>query len=334
MKKFLFFALALLSSINIFAQAQSTKYAEMTFESKEINVGTINNNEVKSASFKFTNTGETDLIIKKVVGSFSDKSGITIDYPPSPIAPGKTGYIKVGNIKYNSVGTKFKKCISILYNGRMEVTRIYISGNKEEYSQITPNKTVRNSQSTQKESKPAKYLSVYGVKLTKDITCDEMAAALKKNGAITLSDSIFTAEYENRDAVIALKSIPFDKKLLHQVCILIPVQSSQAATLYNELKNKFKTEYPKVSSKHKFTDPSVERSNDFSTKLKAIINGNGTYQDTFDLQDDSKEFLNGSLGMEIFGSKDDRIYIMVNYITPAGISHTGAELLFLLLRSM
>jgi len=86
--------------------------SEITFEKKVHDFGTITEGEVVEHTFKFTNTGDTDLIISNASAS----CGCTIpDWPKEPIAPGKQGKIKV---KFNSNGKKdmITKDITILAN--------------------------------------------------------------------------------------------------------------------------------------------------------------------------------------------------------------------------
>ena len=80
------------------ATQTSNKQAAIKFEKEEHDFGTLLQGEVVSYSFHFTNTGNMPLIISEVGSS----CGCTVgDYPREPIAPGKTGDIKV---TYNSAG--------------------------------------------------------------------------------------------------------------------------------------------------------------------------------------------------------------------------------------
>ena len=66
------------------------------FDKEEYDFGTINEGDVVSTSFKITNTGKTNLIISKAVGS----CGCTVPtWPKEPIKPGKSA--KIG-VKFNS----------------------------------------------------------------------------------------------------------------------------------------------------------------------------------------------------------------------------------------
>jgi hypothetical protein len=80
------------------ATETSNKQAAIKFDKEEHDFGTLLQGEVVTYSFHFTNTGNMPLIISEVGSS----CGCTVgDYPREPIAPGKTGDIKV---TYNSAG--------------------------------------------------------------------------------------------------------------------------------------------------------------------------------------------------------------------------------------
>lgn len=76
----------------------STKKARMTFEKDVHNFGNVTAGEVVEYSFKFTNTGDKDLVIQKAEAS----CGCTVpEWPKEPIKPGESGYMKV---KFDSHG--------------------------------------------------------------------------------------------------------------------------------------------------------------------------------------------------------------------------------------
>ncbi|NQY05259.1 MAG: DUF1573 domain-containing protein [Flavobacteriaceae bacterium] len=79
--------------------AAAQKFPVMTFEKTEHDFGTINDGDVVSTIFKFTNTGEAPLVIVSAKGS----CGCTVpnDWPKEPIAPGATGQFTV---KFDSKG--------------------------------------------------------------------------------------------------------------------------------------------------------------------------------------------------------------------------------------
>lgn len=78
--------------------ADSTKVARMTFEKEVHNFGNVTQGEVVEYSFKFTNTGDKDLLIQKAEAS----CGCTVpEWPKEPVKPGESGYMKV---KFDSHG--------------------------------------------------------------------------------------------------------------------------------------------------------------------------------------------------------------------------------------
>lgn len=78
--------------------ADSTKVARMTFEKEVHNFGNVAQGEVVEYSFKFTNTGEKDLLIQKAEAS----CGCTVpEWPKEPVKPGESAYMKV---KFDSHG--------------------------------------------------------------------------------------------------------------------------------------------------------------------------------------------------------------------------------------
>ncbi|WP_346318305.1 DUF1573 domain-containing protein [Chitinophaga sp. YIM B06452] len=70
----------------------------MTFEKESHNFGDVTEGEVVEYSFKFTNTGNRDLLITKAEAS----CGCTVpEWPKEPLKPGQSGYMKV---KFDSNG--------------------------------------------------------------------------------------------------------------------------------------------------------------------------------------------------------------------------------------
>jgi len=97
----------------------------MTFAENSHDFGTIDEGDVVTHVFKFTNTGDTPLILDRCKGS----CGCTVPQcPKEPIAPGAEGEIEV---KFNSKGKKNKqtKTVTINANTVPEQTRITISAN-------------------------------------------------------------------------------------------------------------------------------------------------------------------------------------------------------------
>jgi len=80
--------------------------------------------EKKTHTFKFTNTGESPLIIEKVKASCGCT---TPNWPKTPIAPGEVGEITA---TYNSKGRpgKFNKAIRVTSNAATPTKVLYIKG--------------------------------------------------------------------------------------------------------------------------------------------------------------------------------------------------------------
>lgn len=97
----------------------------ITFAENSHDFGTIDEGDVVTHTFKFTNTGDEPLILSRCKGS----CGCTVPQcPKEPIAPGATGDIEV---KFNSKGKKNKqtKTVTINANTVPEQTRLTISAN-------------------------------------------------------------------------------------------------------------------------------------------------------------------------------------------------------------
>ena len=97
----------------------------ITFAENSWDFGTIDEGDVVTHNFKFTNTGDTPLILDRCKGS----CGCTVPQcPKEPIAHGAEGVIEV---KFNSKGKKNKqtKTVTINANTMPEQTRITISAN-------------------------------------------------------------------------------------------------------------------------------------------------------------------------------------------------------------
>ncbi|MBP5548642.1 MAG: DUF1573 domain-containing protein [Bacteroidales bacterium] len=87
---------------------EDEKMPIITFETDMHDFGQLMAGEVISYSFKFTNTGNADLIISSCDAS----CGCTVaDYPHQRIAPGKTGYITVSFKSQGMSGTQIKDVI-------------------------------------------------------------------------------------------------------------------------------------------------------------------------------------------------------------------------------
>lgn len=99
--------------------------ANIKFETTSVDLGTFDENEVKTCTFVFTNTGTDPLIIHQAFSS----CGCTVPaVPKEAIAPGEKGEIKV---TYNGKGKfpgAFKKPVTVRSNAQNSVVRIYIQG--------------------------------------------------------------------------------------------------------------------------------------------------------------------------------------------------------------
>lgn len=109
----LVFALCLFVSALGFSQEQATtgKVGVFSFDSEEIDYGTIEKDADGVRVFKFKNTGDAPIVISNAKGS----CGCTVPtYSKNVIAPGETGEIQV---KYatNRVG-KFTKTVTLTSN--------------------------------------------------------------------------------------------------------------------------------------------------------------------------------------------------------------------------
>ena len=113
-----------------FAQDQDKKADEtttggpvMTFESQEIDYGTIEQNADPLRTFNFTNTGDAPLQITNAKGS----CGCTVPtWPKEPIFPGETGSIEV---RYDTkrIG-KFVKRVTLTTNAGPDKIVLTIKG--------------------------------------------------------------------------------------------------------------------------------------------------------------------------------------------------------------
>ena len=72
--------------------------ASMTLDKREYDFGTVNEGVVVETIFKVTNSGTTDLVITKAIGS----CGCTVPvWPKAPIKPGEIGEV---GVKFNTSG--------------------------------------------------------------------------------------------------------------------------------------------------------------------------------------------------------------------------------------
>ena len=89
----------------------STSGPAITFETMEVDYGTIQQNAEPYRQFQFTNTGDAPLIISNAKGS----CGCTVpEWPKEPIQPGESNVIKV-RYATNRIG-KFSKTVTLTTN--------------------------------------------------------------------------------------------------------------------------------------------------------------------------------------------------------------------------
>ena len=86
----------------------SEKMPKIEFERDFYDFGQLKAGEVISYSFKFTNTGNADLVISGCDAS----CGCTVaDYPRERIAPGKSGYVTVSFKSSGMMGQQVKEVV-------------------------------------------------------------------------------------------------------------------------------------------------------------------------------------------------------------------------------
>ncbi|MEL0457424.1 DUF1573 domain-containing protein [Flavobacteriaceae bacterium SZ-1-7] len=114
----------LVYGINFSQESETSEKAGVfTFETTEIDYGTIEQNADGERFFKFTNTGDAPIVISNAKGS----CGCTVPtYTKNMIAPGEKGEIKV---KYatNRIG-KFSKTVTLTSNASEPTKILKIKG--------------------------------------------------------------------------------------------------------------------------------------------------------------------------------------------------------------
>lgn len=115
MKKYLFLIVVLGFAVNVSAQTAQAKASGpvITFEKNTFDFGHMNQGDKVEHTFKFTNTGNEDLLITNVqvtCGCTTPKG-----WPREPIRPGAKGEITLG---FNSTGKmgKQNKVVTIVSN--------------------------------------------------------------------------------------------------------------------------------------------------------------------------------------------------------------------------
>ena len=114
------------------AEERRAKYAEFVdeptsieFENDEYNFGTVVDGDMVKHTFKFTNTGDKNLVLFDV----KTTCGCTVpeDWPKQPIPPGESGEVKVIFNSNNKVGA-VNKSIRIEANTNPTVSAVTITG--------------------------------------------------------------------------------------------------------------------------------------------------------------------------------------------------------------
>lgn len=102
--------------------------AVIKFDKTSHNFGKFTEDKPQTCVFKFTNTGNEPLVIHQAFAN----CGCTVPtFTKEPIAPGKTGEIKV---VYNGKGKfpgHFKKTVSVRSNATNALVRVYIEGDMQ-----------------------------------------------------------------------------------------------------------------------------------------------------------------------------------------------------------
>ncbi len=99
----------------------------ISFSESTYDFGTVKQGEVVEHTFKFTNTGKSPLIIESATAS----CGCTVpESPKEPIAPGKTGEIKV---QFNSTGKSGVQApmVTVRANTVPNITQVSLKGTVE-----------------------------------------------------------------------------------------------------------------------------------------------------------------------------------------------------------
>jgi hypothetical protein len=105
-------------------EADTVNIPVMSFEDDTWNFGLISQGEKVSYSYRFKNTGKTNLIISSAKGS----CGCTVpEYPKKPIPPGGEGVIEVAFDSEGKSGNQSKN-VTILANTYPATTILYVKG--------------------------------------------------------------------------------------------------------------------------------------------------------------------------------------------------------------
>ena len=101
---------------------KDVKMPQISFKKTEHDFGKVIQGEVVSYGFKFTNTGQSDLLIANV----STSCGCTVsEYPVDPIKPGDTKVVEAKFDSRSRIGFQNKR-ITVLTNASPAKTQLYI----------------------------------------------------------------------------------------------------------------------------------------------------------------------------------------------------------------
>jgi hypothetical protein len=108
-----FIRLTILLLATFIFQTANAQRAEMTFKNKTHDFGKVKVGKKPTHKYKFTNTGDADLLIQNI----GTTCGCTVaSYPKTPIKPGKKGAISVAFNTEGKSGPQAKG-VNIYYHG-------------------------------------------------------------------------------------------------------------------------------------------------------------------------------------------------------------------------
>ena len=129
MKKLLVFVCVLCMGMGVGLQAQTTKTtypgtgAEIEFEKKAIDFGTLKVGDVKVVTITYKNIGKKPLILDDVISSCDCTE---VEWSKAPVMPGKTGTIKATYTAKN-VGLISKR-VTVLSNANTDRVILQLKG--------------------------------------------------------------------------------------------------------------------------------------------------------------------------------------------------------------
>lgn len=103
--------------------------AVIKFENTTYDFGKFSEDKVQTCVFTFKNVGDQPLVIHQAFAS----CGCTVPtFSKEPVAPGKTGQIKVEYNGKNKLPGHFKKNVSVRSNASNALVRLYVQGEMTE----------------------------------------------------------------------------------------------------------------------------------------------------------------------------------------------------------